>query len=317
VKRLRLVAALIFSAIPILIGFSIAALVNNSDRAGILLHTDLMFDVAGLATRLGIGVSLVLLMASLFWLAVQSRAAQRIEAAQLAAQVAQDLDRRQFLHRLDHELKNPLAIIHLSLVNLRAENSFTSQQGASLERMEAQTARLEKLVMDLRRLAELEGVELEKSMVDLYEIINDLVETSRDLHQGKTIDLSIQEVPWRVGVILGDRDLLKMAFRNLIDNALKFTNDNGQIEVRLTDDGNEVNLEVADNGIGIPEDEIQHVDKELYRGRNAVRVGGSGLGLTLVQRVLDLHHFTMTVRSREGQGTIVQVRMPLAARNMP
>ena len=314
---LHLIAAVALSAIPVIVGLGIAALVNNSEQAGILLQTDLTFDVAGLASRLGIGISLVLFVGVVLWLTLQGRAARRIQAANHAAQIAHDVDRRHFLQRLDHELKNPLAIIRLGLVNLRAEDSFSAEQRASLERMEAQSARLEKLVMDLRRLAELEGVEIEKSYLDLPEIIADLVETSKDLHEGKNIDLSIQEVPWKVGSVLGDRDLLTMAFRNLIDNALKFTHDNGHIEVRLTDDGSEVILEVADNGIGIAEDEIQHVDKELYRGRNAVRVGGSGLGLTLVQRVLDLHHFRMTVRSREGQGTIVQVRMPLAARNMP
>jgi two-component system OmpR family sensor kinase len=288
--------------------------ISRSEQAGTLLHIDLAFDVAGLASRLGIGISLVLFLVFGLWVGVRWRLSGRVAAVQQAAQSAHDLDRRHFLQRLDHELKNPLAIIHLGLVNLHTETSFSPEQTASLARIEAQTARLEKLVTDLRRLAELESTNLEKSLVDLHELITDLVESSMHLHEGKTIDLSFQEVPWRVGVVMGDPDLLMIAFRNLIDNALKFTDDNGHVEVRLTDDSREVSFEVADNGMGIPEDEIDDVDKELYRGRNAKRVVGSGLGLTLVKRIFDLHHFTMTVRSREGQGTIVQVRMPLAAR---
>ena len=308
----RVVAAALFSALPALVGLGSASRISTSEQAGVLLRLNIAFDLAGLATRLGIGLSLLLFVAFGLWLATEWRVSRRVEMARQTAQQASALDRQHFLQRLDHELKNPLAIIRLGLVNLHTDPSFSAEQAGSFARIQTQTARLEKLVADLRRLTELESVNLEKTRVDLHDLITELVDASSHLYEGKTIDLKFQVVPWSVGMVMGDRDLLRMAYRNLIDNALKFTGENGHVEVRVTDDNSEATFEGADNGIGIPENEIEHVDKELYRGRNANRVVGSGLGLTLAKRVFDLHHFTMTVRSREGQGTIVQVRMPLA-----
>jgi signal transduction histidine kinase len=128
------------------------------------------------------------------------------------------------------------------------------------------------------------------------------------------IDLSIQEAPWPLGVVRGDRDLLILTFRNLLDNALKYTPGKGQVQVRATDDGAVAEIEVADTGSGIPLDELPHIFEELYRGHQAKRVEGSGLGLTLVQRIVKLHGGEISVRSRNQQGTVMTVRLPLAQR---
>ncbi|MBO9361169.1 MAG: sensor histidine kinase [Thermoflexus sp.] len=103
-----------------------------------------------------------------------------------------------------------------------------------------------------------------------------------------------------------------VVFRNLLDNALKFTRAGDRVEVRVMEDGEWAVVEVADTGPGIPAEELPHIFEELYRGSNARGIPGSGLGLALVQRIVALHGGEVTVRSREGQGTVVRVRLPLA-----
>lgn len=98
----------------------------------------------------------------------------------------------------------------------------------------------------------------------------------------------------------------------LLDNALKYTEPEGQVEVRATDDGSYAVVEVADTGPGIPEEDLPHIFEELYRGQQAKRVEGSGLGLTLVHKIITLQGGEIDVRSREAHGTVMSVRLPLA-----
>ena len=109
----------------------------------------------------------------------------------------------------------------------------------------------------------------------------------------------------------GDRDLLFLAVYNLLDNALKFTRPGDIIEVRAVENGRTVTVEVADTGPGIPEDELPHVFEELYRGQRARGTEGSGLGLALVRAIAERHRGMVTVRSREGEGTVFTLHLPL------
>jgi two-component system OmpR family sensor kinase len=112
---------------------------------------------------------------------------------------------------------------------------------------------------------------------------------------------------------LGDRDLLVLAFRNLIDNALKYSAPGDRVEIRATDDGQWVTVEVADTGLGIPSDQLPRIFEELYRADNAHGISGSGLGLALVWSILKLHGGRIDVRSREAGGTVVRVRLRTSA----
>jgi signal transduction histidine kinase len=119
-------------------------------------------------------------------------------------------------------------------------------------------------------------------------------------------------MPWPVSDVWGDRDLLVLVFRNLLDNALKFSAPEGQVEVRVTEDGRMAIIEVVDTGPGVPPEEIPHIFEELYRGENARGVPGSGLGLRLVERIVELHDGAVQVRSKPERGTVFTVRLPQA-----
>lgn len=184
----------------------------------------------------------------------------------------------------------------------------------SLERISHQAQRVQTLVENLRRLAEMDESSLDRNQVSLPEILEESVEFTCGAakSQEKTVHLSIQQVPWSLSTVCGDRDLLEVAFRNLIENAFKFSGPDGQVEVRASEDGHSILVEISDNGRGIPAEDLPHIFDELYRGENARDTPGSGLGLALVWRIIELHGGTVEVHSRPEQGTMVRVHLPIS-----
>jgi two-component system OmpR family sensor kinase len=217
----------------------------------------------------------------------------------------------QFLQRLDHEMKNPLTIIRVGLLNLQQEGSTSLDPSSSFARIMQQTKRLQQLVEDLRRLNELETYTLEISPIKLESLLRDALALACPDHETSRVELKTQQIPWVLSPVHGDVDLLLLAFRNLIDNALKYSSEADQIEIRANEDSRIATVEVADTGQGINEDDIPFVFEDLYRGQNARRIPGSGLGLALVQRVVQLHGGQIEIRSRIGQGTVVSVKLPI------
>jgi two-component system OmpR family sensor kinase len=228
-----------------------------------------------------------------------------------------EIRRRQFLQRLDHELKNPLTVMQIELANLSAAHTTSDvasaqETGEITQRIESQVTRLKELVLQLRKLAELETASIGDEPVDLGGLITDLVNevSATPLGQGRRIDLNIPKVPWPLPSIRGDGDLLYIALSNLLDNAVKFTRPGDSILVRAFEDGRQVVVEGADTGLGIPAEEQPEVWDELYRGKNARGSPGSGLGLALVRLIVERHGGQAALRSQVGRGTVVTLRLP-------
>ena len=220
-------------------------------------------------------------------------------AEQSARKVTRERDdsHRQFLRRLDHELKNPLTGLQATLTNLReAESDEEIQQG--VENATQAANRLGRILGDLRKLSELEYQMLEHRPVDIEQLVSEMVSAACSLpaHRGRNVKLLVSKVPV-LPPVLGDRDMLGLAFYNLIDNALKFTTPDDAIEVRIRDDGRSLFIEVADSGVGIPLQEQERIFEDLYRGENAAEIEGSGLGLPLARRIVILHGGEIVLRS--------------------
>jgi two-component system OmpR family sensor kinase len=238
----------------------------------------------------------------------QRRRAAVARAAQQAAD-AEAESRRRFMRRLDHEVKNPLTAMRAALANINGNFDPTTARS-----MRNQVDRLARLSADLRKLSDLEIQPLEMDEVDLPGLLSELVEAAQDRPDvaGRRLILVLPQAPWPLAPVPGDRDLLFLAFHNLIDNALKFSGETATIEIRAYEDGTGVALEVADTGPGVLPDELPHLGEELYRGSGAVGVEGSGLGLALVRAIITRHGGTVAIRSRPGHGTVVTVRLPAA-----
>ncbi len=216
---------------------------------------------------------------------------------------AQEAERRQFLQRLDHELKNPLTAIQVQLDNLQAVAADNHQ---AIREVRTQADRLTQLTRGLRRLADLETRPLEVERVAVDELLDEVI----DLIQAPPdrLQLDVQRAPWPLPPIQGDRELLLMVFRNLVDNALKYSA--APVQVRARELSGALVVEVIDTGRGIPADDLPRVTAELYRGANTHDVAGSGLGLAIVQRIVERHGGRLELRSRLNQGTIATVQIP-------
>jgi two-component system OmpR family sensor kinase len=168
------------------------------------------------------------------------------------------------------------------------------------------------LVADLRKLSDLETRTIELSNVNISMLLNDVFQLSKDrVGSDRVVSLTMPQAPWPLPDIQADYDLLFLAVHNIIDNSIKFTEIGDTIEIRASEDGNNIRIEVADTGPGIPPDEIDQVWSELFRGKNARGVQGSGLGLALVQAIIRRHGGTTAIRSQLDKGTIITISLPV------
>jgi two-component system OmpR family sensor kinase len=268
-----------------------------------LLRVNLFADPAITLLVAGLLLALACLAASagLSW---HGSGVQRALGAQAAAQ---DTERRRFIQRLDHELKNPLTAIQVQLDNLQEIPSADGPAAAAVAGVRAQADRLVLLTRGLRRLADLETRPLELERVEVGELLDEVVEV---LQAPERIVLDVQRVPWPIPPVEGDRELLLMVFRNLVDNALKYSPATQPVQVRARHTSGALVVEVIDTGRGIDPEELPLVVEELYRGSNTRDVAGGGLGLAIVQRILERHAGHLELRSRLGQGTIATVQLP-------
>ena len=146
----------------------------------------------------------------------------------------------------------------------------------------------------------------------MAELLTDVVSAVEDQPSinDRQITLILPNAPWPLPNVEGDEDLILLAIHNLVDNATKFTAPGDTIEVRAFDDSDDIVVEIADTGLGIPETEIDRVWEELYRGEQARGIPGSGLGLPLVRSIIEKHGGSVELRSRPDQGTVFSVHLP-------
>jgi two-component system OmpR family sensor kinase len=267
-------------------------------------------DIGMVAFVFGIFISLLLAAFALGMVRKQKQVQRSIVEAQRRAEDG----RRRFLRRLDHEIKNPLTALRTALVNVRECKTDDERQRA-IENAGRAAERLTRLLADLRKLSDLGERPLERLPVDVPELLREMVDAAKSLpaYQGRNVNLLISKVPSPFPLVTGDRDLLSLAVYNVVENALKFTSVDETVEVRALEDGRSIVIEVADSGSGISSDELSKIFEELYRGVNARGIEGSGLGLALVRRIVELHGGQIQVRSRQDdpRGTVFTVRLPV------
>jgi two-component system, OmpR family, sensor kinase len=310
---------------PLLAGAALGVALQLADpdvRVYVAISPGLL---AGLAGLLGTVIAAVV-----FRVRQQIAAATAAAAALRRASAEAAQDRRRFLMRLDHELKNPLTAIRAGLANIEPASAAAGDMdggndgavpgsggtAAALASVSAQADRITRLVSDLRKLAELETQEIEAAPVDLPGLLDDIAETVGEIPGAseRSIRVTVPQAPWPLPLIEGDRDLLFVALQNLVANAIKFTAPGDAVEIRASEIGDGLVVEVADTGVGIPSDEIDQVWQELARGRAARSLPGTGLGLALARIIVSRHRGRVAIRSREGQGTVVSVWLPLPGR---
>jgi len=230
-----------------------------------------------------------------------------------------EADRRkdEFLATLAHELRNPLAPIRnaVHLLKVRETSDGTVRHARDL--IDRQLQHLMRLVDDLLEVSRitLGQVNLRSSRVSLQSVLADALEVVAPAAQAREHKLRI-EVPQEDLPLLGDSTRLSQVFQNLLDNAVKYTPEHGDITLRAVRRGAEVEVTVSDNGIGIPV-EVQSRIFDLFtrvHPSDRIKSSGLGIGLALARQLVKLHHGRIDVRSAgAGSGSEFIVTLPLIA----
>jgi signal transduction histidine kinase len=170
-----------------------------------------------------------------------------------------------------------------------------------------------RMVNDLILLSKFDSNEagLEMTQVKLNELLVNLWELFKVLADQKEVEFSLGEI--EETDVLGDRTRLQQLFTNLIDNAIKFTPSGGHVDMALKKDGGFAMVSIRDTGIGIPEEEFEHIFERFYRldKSRARESGGTGLGLSICQWIAKAHHGKIELESTLGTGSDFIVLLPL------
>jgi two-component system OmpR family sensor kinase len=146
--------------------------------------------------------------------------------------------------------------------------------------------------------------------MDIRELMNEVWTMAQERPEAQERRL-VSDISQISGKMIGDHDLLLLALLNLLDNALKFTQPTDTIILKACIEEETVMIEIIDTGFGIPPEEVALVWEELYRGAGANGIEGNGIGLALVQAIVQRHSGQTTLSSRVGHGTRVMLRLPL------
>lgn len=217
---------------------------------------------------------------------------------------------RRFAADAAHELRTPLTALTLQ-IQLAVRAQSEEERASSLERMEQGVKRATRLVQQLLTMARLDPEAAQKPVMptDLAILATAVADELRPLAEQKSIMLQI-DAPAPAWV-LGQEDALRILLTNLIDNAIRYTAPSGRVDVAVSAGDTSVRLIVQDNGPGIPLDERERVFDRFYRGRDAT-AGGSGLGLSIVRQIADMHGGSVTLSDGNAAGLRAIANFPAA-----
>jgi len=213
-----------------------------------------------------------------------------------------------FIANISHELRTPLTHIrgYIELFLEKELGPLTDQQVAALEVMERSEMRLEHLIEDLIQfsVAARGEFELDLKPTNLKKVMNYVLQKSSTKIGDRNISVRV-ELPEDLPEVQADPSKLMWSISQLVDNAIKFTADDGLITLGARVEGPLVVVYVDDNGIGIPEQKVEEIFEPFHQldGSSTRRTGGTGLGLALVQRIVEAHGSQVKVRSQLGEGS--------------
>jgi two-component system, OmpR family, sensor kinase len=230
------------------------------------------------------------------------------------ARLEETLDRqRRFVADASHELRTPLTSIHNYAQVLEEWALRDPQIGPeSVAAIKRESERMKGLVENLLELARGdEGMKLHLKDNNLTEVVEEATESARAAVNGKVLieHPTPEQSVGRVSAVF-DRERLRQALSILLDNAVKYTPEGGRVTMRVVEEDGSVGVEVADTGIGIPEDHIPHVFERFYRAEEARSTEGLGLGLSIARQIAENHKGSIEVRSKPREGSTFIIRIP-------
>ena len=223
---------------------------------------------------------------------------------------SQDLLRKRLVSDISHEIRTPLNVLQNNLEAMI--DGIIPVTTDKLNNLNDEVIRFGKLLNNLNALKQIESDEivLKLGLVNIEELLCAVVSDFSIAANENNVNLIMNREENKDLVVLGDYDKLKQVFINLISNGIKFNNTNGTVWVNMSSNEDSVIVEIKDNGIGIKKEDLPFIFERMYRGdKSRHKIEGSGLGLTLVKKILTLHSGSIDVESKENKGTTFTVRI--------
>jgi two-component system sensor histidine kinase KdpD len=253
--------------------------------------------------------------------AFANQAALAIEAGRLAAeaQQAQLLREREalqsaVLNSISHDLRTPLVSIAGALSTLR-DKSIEYQVETKRELVDGawqETQRLNRIVANLLDMSRLRAGTLQLKY-DWYDV-QELIAVARSQLADRLTERPLKiDIDRSLPLVQFDLTFMAHVLTNLLDNALKYSNANTPIEIRAFADDAFLTIEVADRGVGIPEEDLPHIYETFYRARRTRGIGGTGLGLSICKGIVTAHQGTIEATNRQGGGAVFRIQLPIRA----
>ena len=224
--------------------------------------------------------------------------------------------RRDLVANVSHDLRTPLATIqgYIETILIKSDSLTEDEKKKYMQTILNSTDRLKKLVSELFELSKLEARETKPSpeAFSIAEIVQDIQQKNKVIAEKKNIELSIN-FPYDLPLVYADIGMMERVLQNLLDNAIKFTAENGKVLIKLIPKKDTILVEVQDSGQGISNEALPHIfDRYQRNQRSALKENeGLGLGLAIVKRILEVHNLDIQVRSIENKGTVFSFNIPV------
>lgn len=224
--------------------------------------------------------------------------------------------RRDLVANVSHDLRTPLAAIqgYIETILIKADTLSEDERKKYLLTIFNSTERLKTLVAELFELSKLEARETKPNpeTFSIAELVQDIQQKNKVIAGQKNIQVEVN-FPYDLPLVYADIGMMERVIQNLLDNAIKFTSENGKIFIKLTAGVDAVQFEIQDNGLGIDQNELPHIFDRYHRRDRSSRKDneGLGLGLTIVKRILEVHNVDIDVKSSQDSGTTFSFYIPV------
>ncbi|MCI5059134.1 MAG: HAMP domain-containing histidine kinase, partial [Flavobacteriales bacterium] len=217
-----------------------------------------------------------------------------------------------FVSMASHEFRTPLSTI-LSSSTLALKYKLSDQidkREKHLNRIQSSVKNLTSILNDFLSLSRLEEgrIQLNIADVNIEELVKDLIDELQELRkEGQSFDFKCRI---KNKIVRSDENVMRNVFNNLISNAIKYSPENSLIKINCEDENGDYLISVSDQGIGIPEDEQMHLFDRFFRAQNVTNIQGTGLGLNIVKRYVNLLKGEISFTSKENEGTTFYIKLP-------
>lgn len=223
--------------------------------------------------------------------------------------------RKDFIANASHELKTPITIIR-GFAEALHENPDLPEETRSevTAKIVKNCKRMTTLIKDLLTLSDVENLPLSRlEQFDLYELIKDCCDMVHEIFP--TAQIRMHKPVDQEMILIADPSLMELAMKNLIENAAKYSKPPAQIDITMKTNNDKLTIVISDKGIGIPVLDLEHIFERFYTVDKAhsQKMGGSGLGLSIVQTIINKHFGQIAVKSEVGIGTTFTIQLPLNA----